>query len=748
MTTTPETFCIHASQYDPNLHNIVSSHKGLSACTQNCGGASSSSSDWGMYRCVRLKAPDNVVGGLSVQVPSGDGLVVTFDNVTAPGKATFLNPTSTSQNLDFHYVDTTAEFAGGVTVTLSSPGINPANDPILVHMRNDDATGEVYYEDITTAVGNGTISGVAESLGMFFVIKDTTAFDPCSILTNCAASAVGPLFTDEELGSKATCSFKLDVKAPEPCPGGQTRGNWAIENGVPTPRLLATICDCYVPSWVTVDTVVGAAGAVGAARAAACAGWNAIRALGIPSVLSAMRQTQSLLDDALRIISARTREIAELVQNIDLYKASADLSKSSQESLGYLINELEGQIDDIKNLIMDQNGGLLLDADHPELIPLEQELKSLSNQLDSQFISEQNWLKQMDDAVASKASKEATIQNAEQAIKTYRANLLSDSARLAPLEGAKTMALAQIAQATGEGVVAAAAMYSFVNEISVKKTCPEGQTLNPLTCECCPPCTNGQVFPEPMSGCDCVCPKGKIPCGNFNSGFFCYDPCPDGGQRSPPGCECPSSSSSSSSTRLSCSAWPSAYFEQQSNPSKSPVPLTCACGSECQRTTFRGVGQSVFKSGYFDSSQLQWKPSYPGLLNSSGKEWKIVAEVQYYDQYQDVFSYTPLSSLCENKWYQCTKWKVNAKVFVCEGDDRVDVTSNVLENTPLTISYYDPSIPGTTTFSTSGPHYNYEYCRKKSGGGAGNAAGPYNKPSYQSGSCSDCNTRDYIPLPS
>jgi hypothetical protein len=101
----------------------------------------------------------------------------------------------------------------------------------------------------------------------------------------------------------------------------------------------------------------------------------------------------------------------------------------------------------------------------------------------------------------------------------------------AQLDGAETTLLSRM----GDLAASSIAFYGFLNQISVPKTCPNGQTLNPITCECCTNCTGGKVFPDPMRGCECECPTGKETCGDS-----CYDPCTNGKTRSYTcGCECP-----------------------------------------------------------------------------------------------------------------------------------------------------------------------------------------------------------------
>lgn len=178
-----------------------------------------------------------------------------------------------------------------------------------------------------------------------------------------------------------------------------------------------------------------------------------------------------------------------------------------------------------------------------------------------------------------------------------------------------------------------------------------------------------------------------------------------------------------------------------------PIPGGCKCtATQCQRTVARGVGKPNFFTYGVSTANLKWKPCYPALLNDSGKAWNIVTEVQHYNQYQDVFSGQPLSSLCEGKWRECAKWKVRFRVLVCENDKLVDVTADVLTNEPLTLTAAKNF--QTYTFTTSTPHYNYEYCRKISGGlSASNPAGSTGSVWLEEGPCSDCTVGDYLPFP-
>lgn len=202
---------------------------------------------------------------------------------------------------------------------------------------------------------------------------------------------------------------------------------------------------------------------------------------------------------------------------------------------------------------------------------------------------------------------------------------------------------------------------------------------------------------------------------------------------------------------LTCNTiFPSNYFQQQAinrGGGIPPIPAGCKCtATQCQTTVARGVGKPNFSTYGLSTANLKWKPCYPALLNASGKQWNIVTEVQHYNQYQDVFFGQPLSSLCEGKWQECEKWKVRFRVLVCENDELVDVTADVLTDEPLTLTARKNF--QSYTFTTSTPHYNYEYCRKISGGlSRDNPAGSTGSVWLEDGPCTDCTVGDYLPFP-
>lgn len=218
-----------------------------------------------------------------------------------------------------------------------------------------------------------------------------------------------------------------------------------------------------------------------------------------------------------------------------------------------------------------------------------------------------------------------------------------------------------------------------------------------------------------------------------------YPPNPDG---SPPAvCGCPTCET----------ALPTSYFRQESlgrGLAVPPIPEGCSCtATQCDRTTARNVGKPSFTTYGVSTDNLLWRPSYPAALDASGNDWNIVAEVQYYDQYQDTFGGQPLSSLCDGKWKQCKKYKVRFRVLVCENQTLVDVTETVLQDTPLTINYTGPSFQ-QKTFTSSTPHYNYEYCRMVSGGlSASNPAGNTGAVWITEDGCTECSTGQFLPFP-
>lgn len=455
---------------------------------------------------------------------------------------------------------------GTFVLTFYSSQIIPSKNPLLIHVRYDDESGELVYENVTSEVHEGSISGIVNSLSPFVVLTETPTaqsddgsggFDPCLIVSGCSPP----------VPTLPGCTFDISVAPLDPCPGNQTRGNWAIENGVPTPRLLATKCDCYVPSLVSVDMVVGAAGAIGGARALACAIASQIRGLGIPRILNSIKALKSYIFDVGKLIANLKEDIRVNLLTLDKFTDEAsdiiyeidELRNNTlpdfyegwrnimDKILGRPVGGGTGNFDDFAKDLSEAWDKYQEYANDPTVEDPSGIFRQLTN-LDADWTKANQRLEALTDRrnfVDNKiGSLTSQLNNAQDSIYQYEGmlfkaqdDLTTAVANLARLEGEKATLTTQLSQAVQDAFVSAATMYALVNEISVKKTCESNQTLNPYTCECCDPCPDGKVFPDPMNGCSCVCPSDKIPCLSV-ADDGCYDPCPEGEARTGPECEC------------------------------------------------------------------------------------------------------------------------------------------------------------------------------------------------------------------
>jgi hypothetical protein len=430
--------------------------------------------------------------GEQVQVSSSDYIIdLTFDNVTTPGEVFFTPMNLPSNDLFMFDINTTAEFDGNITVSFNNENINPENNPVIFHLRYDEELEEVFYEDVTTEVLEGKINGVVNSLSPF---------------------AVWFTAPPDAWGAAPNCGFTLDFTPPPPCPGNQYRGSWAItEDGVGPPRLLGGACGCWEPSIVTVDAIIGAATAVGAAKAGIC---------GIVGNISTLRST----------IQSAVSQIVDFQDIINIGRGVINYARSQMEALMDQVRPLfiqattnDGYIA-AKRILLDQAD------DYQTILRLETEIRELQQTNSVLRQQAQVIIRQRDSIGEQVANSVREVELAEAGKATAEAGLVSNRAAL---EGAETTLSTRL----GELAASTIALYAFLNEVSVQKTCPNGQTLNPLTCECCPNCTGGKVFPDPMNNCDCQCPADKEPCfslGNEN----CYDPCGAGQIRVGSDCRC------------------------------------------------------------------------------------------------------------------------------------------------------------------------------------------------------------------
>lgn len=447
---------------------------------------------------------------------------------------------------------------GTLILTFYSPLIHPSDNPVLLHLRYDEESEEVFYDNITSEVKEGSISGIVTSLSPFVVsIKTNTIsvgdnngkFDPCLVVSGCSAPG-------------SNCGFNLGYTPPGPCPGNTTRGHWVIQNGVPTPRLLATICDCYVPSAITVDMVLAVAGAVGLAKALICSSAKSIATLGIPATISLISRYKTSIAKASLTISSLSLELS--IVRVKLAKAIAETSEILSKidelriKMGQQLQRLENLVEEfLGRSVRPPSGPGYLDDWNYFVKRMEEFRKkpsldkkgffkrynqvinsdSGSNLLDK-LTYQRNKLYNTQGSLSAKAMHlEEKIAENEGVIGYYTEELAKQAGILAAKEGQKASLMSTIAQATKDAFASTLAMYVAADEISIKKTCASNEVLDPFSCECCPKCTGGKVFPNPMRGCNCTCPPGKEPCFKVGDDG-CYDPCPPGKIRTSAECQC------------------------------------------------------------------------------------------------------------------------------------------------------------------------------------------------------------------
>jgi hypothetical protein len=432
--------------------------------------------------------------GEQVQVSSSDYIIdLTFDNVTTPGEVFFTPMNSTIvEDLLVCDISTTAEFNGNITISFNNPNISPDNNPAITHLRYDEELGEVFYENATTEVVEGKITGVVSSLSPFGVWFD---------------------LPPDAWGGAPNCGWgNMDVSWLNPfppCPGNQTRPtfNWDSEDGILSP---GGYCGCWMPSGATVETILTLASTVGAWKAGICGIIGNISSMrtAIASFVQNISSFDNIITTARTIIIAGRTQIDDLINQMRPFFTQKSLNDDYIAAKRILID----QADDYQTI-------LRLEGEISELSRDNARLLELARPLENQRLSIA--------AEVTQKSVELELNEANKVTETLRL-----ASKRAELEGAETTLLSRM----GDLAASSLAFYSFLNQISIPKTCPDGQTLNPLTCECCTNCTGGKVFPDPMDNCDCQCPSEKELCGDQ-----CYDPCTNGKIRntSTCGCECP-----------------------------------------------------------------------------------------------------------------------------------------------------------------------------------------------------------------
>ena len=507
---------------------------------------------------VELIGDYNLVeSGENVQTFSQNNNVeITFENLTSSGKVFFNEIELETTSAIFYDIETSAELEGNITICFNNPNISTINNPSIVQIKYDVESETIRYENVTTEVYEGRMCATVNSLGPFlgfFDFIDPNIWDSVGSL-----SVPKALVTDEQLGCDIHPEPAITMDS-SPCPGGQTKGNWAItERGVGLPRLLGGTCGCWQPSFFTVDMIL-AAGTAAFARRGACRLLKNIfdyRALikqlddsileirnGINALRQVIREATDQISNIRSKIDDFTDQLQRLVQNIEGLCLGGDAGTAGPDDfICPQLDNLVRRIDDLQEELIEKYGAVPLGDDLGD--PLVQAYRTaISNKEDL--------AQRVQNARDLALDRGGKIRQAEQeldsAINTLNSNnndLLDQELNLATKENIKSGYLdslnsdQQSLWSIGAGTaMAALELQSYLTEISVKKQCGSNQTLNEYTCECCDNCTGGKVFIDISQSCSCVCPPDKEPClavGNES----CYDPCPSGKIRVGGDCQC------------------------------------------------------------------------------------------------------------------------------------------------------------------------------------------------------------------
>jgi len=449
------------------------------------------------------------ISGEQVQVSSSGGNIeLTFDNIITAGEVTF-GPIDSTDGL-FCDINTACDFDGNIAVSFNNPGIIPSNDPAIYHIKYDSELDQVFYDNVTTEVVEGKITGVVDSLGSFII-----QFAPPPVGWGFPPSeSLG--FSSRILSGLACGTFNLNFQnLLPPCPGNQTRSGFNInfEDGTFSPF---GNCGCWVDSGATVDLILTAASAYSIARAGVCAGVKLIANLrssinSVKNVISGLTSALALLQNSLRNISGFIRKYQT---DVKYWTTLNDAAKTARAKAEQAI--IKGQ-EALRTRFLNKN----------QRYNLEQEIKQA-----------QEYVAGADRIIAANSEKLATAQanveryQAELIVKfrdevnpkfkeleVARKDLLSKQAALKAAQDSQPGLLATVGTALGS-------LYAAVNSIKTEKTCPNGQTLRQTSCECCPNCANGRVFTS-QSSCDCGCPPDKEPCTEQGVPG-CHTPCTPG----------------------------------------------------------------------------------------------------------------------------------------------------------------------------------------------------------------------------
>jgi hypothetical protein len=448
------------------------------------------------------------ISGEQVQVSSSGGNIeLTFDNIITAGEVTF-GPIDSTDGL-FCDINTACDFDGNIAVSFNNPGISPSNDPAIYHIKYDSELDQVFYDNVTTEVVEGKITGVVDSLGSFIV-----QFAPPPVGWGFPPSeSLG--FSSRILSGLACGTFNLNFQnLLPPCPGNQTRSGFNInfEDGTFSPF---GNCGCWVDSGATVDGILAAASLYSLAKSGVCALIKTIANLrsalsSLANLISYLKSSMALLQNTIRNFMSQATTFIAAAERIFILKeanlariaAAEKLIKDVEKALSTkrLTDRERAKLNQIKNT----TNNLIR-----ELNTLNEKYKKDAQPLVAKY---QEFLKA---AEAKKA--EAALKAKEISLKQQ--DLLSKQAALKAAQDSQPGVLALVGTAL-------AGLYSAVNSIKTEKTCPNGQTLRQTSCECCPNCANGRVFTS-QSSCDCGCPPDKEPCTEQGVPG-CHTPCTAG----------------------------------------------------------------------------------------------------------------------------------------------------------------------------------------------------------------------------
>lgn len=488
---------------------------------------------------------NTVIPGIQVNASSFDNTAsITFDRIVAPGSISFTKSNSSDSKLILYDIDSSASFDGEISLSFTSPDINPANNPILFHIVYNEQLDKIIYENITTQVSNGIIYGKTSSLSPFVIMTDTIGldidsggFNPSLVVSGCSApGGPGP-----------------SVLPTEPCSGNQTRGNWVVnENGVPLPSIVATKCDCYEPHpYLSIDTIATAAAAIATGAAPACVAAASLKNLGLPALRASVANIRGLLASAQSYGRQLAKGLALLLESKATLTSLLDVIDDeilvireqaiiNQSKITQLIRDITGeQLDDID---LDDPLGWIPDDRYIELTKEVQErYDDWASDLLSDVSPEEadlfrQWKAAFDESselgqeLGSKGQQKALLESEilsqdrlklEQQKKILdndaetsgaRALLTEKEQELISKEDTAKSLVRQMLNDVAGTIIATGGLISAINQIDIKKTCPEGFTLNTETCDCCPNCINGKILDT--NSCDCICPDNLVPCGD------------------------------------------------------------------------------------------------------------------------------------------------------------------------------------------------------------------------------------------